>query len=539
VSAEQGAGVAADVMRPGQPGADELLEEATGDLPAVEADAPVEGEPPFPVSGRDVPLDSVAGPGRPLDIGFDAEADTNYSTTCCAQTVVSEILGRPVEHDELVSRAAEGGYLMFGEAGEVRGTSVAALPDLLAAYGIESRLTTGEENAWPQLDQALADGHRVVLPLGQPGYPGEEGDLAVAVTAVDRDRGIVEATDSAGSPPFQIPLDAFEESWRRGDFAITSVEDAPYDVLGMTMQAQLGPSASAPPLDGLPAAGDAALGDWWASEGSPSGCCMPPAEPADTPLQFTDQAGSVYELTGMDTTGNGQADVATLDANADGRADTWMFDTTGTGQADLLYYDGTGSGKPDSVSCCADDGRWSDPIPLTTALNFPAEGSRLGTPVAVPASSVPQGIAEMLPQVASTAGAPTTFTILSDTPAPTAGVDMSFSNQDAGFANEANPFVIAPSMVMAPTTEQTNALAAQWGRHWEGPNPFGVDIMNELRNGPRASSGDLFQFRADFQQAITGPERMGSAFLTPTGTEMRFNASTGTNVTVPRTNWAP
>jgi hypothetical protein len=456
--------------------------------PAPPPPASVEGEPPFPVSEREVPLDSVVGPGRPYDIGFDAEADTNYSSTCCGQTIVSEVTGRPVEREEIVQRAAEGGSLVFDDAGEVRGTSVTALPDLLASYGIESHLTTGEESAWQRLDRALADGHRVVLPLGQPGYPGVDGDMAVAVTAVDRERGVLEAADSAGNSPFQIPLDAFEESWRRSDFAMTSLEDAPYDVLGMTMQAQLGPSADTLPLDGLPSDGDAALGDWWASSGSPTGCCMAPAEPADTPLRFTDRSGSVYELTGMDTTGTGQADVATLDANADGRADTWVFDTTGTGQADLLYYDSTGTGGPDSVSHSADDGRWAEPMPLSTALDW----------------------------------APTTFSILSDTPAPTIGVDPGQ----------------AMSSVMAPAPEQANALADQ-GTYWPDAGPLGLDILDLLRNGPRPSSGDVFEFRANFQQAITGPERMGSAFLTPTGTEMRFNSSTGTNTTVSRTSWSP
>jgi hypothetical protein len=538
-------GDASDVMRPGQPGADELPEDVVSDAVPAESDwTSEEGESPFPVSEREVPLDSVAGPGRPFDVRFDAEADTGYSAICCAHTIVSEVSGRQVERDEIVSRAAEGGFLTFEDDGSVRGTPVDALSELLGSYGIDSSVRTGEDDAWQRLDDALAADRRVVLPLGQPGYPGNEGDLSVAVTGVDRASGTVLATDSGQNAPFQIPLDTFEESWRASDFAMTSIGGAPYDALGMTMQVELGPSASALPLDGLPADGAAALDDWWASSGDPSGCCMAPAEPAATPLEFTDQSGSVYELTGMDTTGTGQADVATLDANDDGQADTWMFDTTGTGQADLMYYDSTGSGEPDSVSCCADDGQWSGPVPLTTALNFPYEGQQIGTPVALPQGAVPQEFAEVLPQVvvepAPANQGPVTFNIISDTPVPTAGLDISFSNADAGFANEANPFfVIAPSMVMAPPSEQVNALSAQWGDHWAGPNPFGVDIMDSILTGPRSSPDGLFGFRADFQRAITGPERMGSAFLTPTGTEMRFDLRTGTNVTVPRTNWAP
>ena len=530
-------------MRPGQPGADELA----GDDLASESDAadvmrpgqPGADDSPFPVSEREVPLDSVVGPGRPFDVRFDPDAETGYSSICCAHTIVSEASGRPIEQEEIVSRAAEGGWLTFDEEGDVRGTPVDALSELLGSYGIESSLTTGEDNAWERLDEALAQDRRVVLPLGQPGYPGNDGDLSVAITGVDRSSGAVLATDSAANSPFQIPLDAFEESWRASDFAMTSVEGQPFDVLGMTMQAEFGPSTSALPLDGLPANGEAALGDWWASSGNPSGCCMAPAEPAGSPLEFTDRSGSVYELTGMDTTGTGRADVATLDANGDGEADTWMFDTTDSGQADLMYYDSTGSGEPDSVSCCSDDGQWSDPLPISTALNYAYEGQQVGTPVAVPQEAVPQEVARVLPQVvvesapASEGGV--TFNIVSDTPVPTEGV--TFTLAPGGLPNPNDVLVIAPSMTMAPTLAQVSAVSPTLAEIYADPNPLGRDILDLLRSGPRsdAPAGNLLGFQA----SMAAFDRMGSAMFTPTGMEMRFNPLTGSNVTVPRGNLAP
>ena len=530
---------AADVMRPGQPGADEPAgEELASDAGTLESYSETDGESPFPVSERDVPLDSVVGPGRPFDVRFDPEADSGYTSICCAHTILSEISGRPIEQEEIVSRAAEGGWLTFGDEGEVRGTPVDGLSELLGSYGVESSVTTGEENAFDRLDEALAADRRVVLPLGQPGYPGNEGDLSLAITGVDRSSGSVLATDSAANSPIQIPLDTFEESWRASDFAMTSVEGQPFDVLGMTMQAEFGPSTSALPLDGLPVGGEAALGDWWASSGDPSGCCMAPDEPAESPLQFTDPSGSVYDLTGMDTTGTGQADVATLDANGDGQADTWMFDTTDSGQADLMYYDSTGSGEPDSVSCCSDDGQWRDPVPLTTALNYAYEGQQVGTPVAVPQDAVPQEVAEVLPQVVispeSANEGGVTFNIISDTPVPTAGVDFTFASE--GLPQPGDTFVLAPSMTMAPSLAQASVVSPTFEQILADPNPLGREALDALRNGPGTPGPNgLWVTRGAFGD--TTLSSLGSAQLTPTGMVVRPDILTGTNHTVPRTNW--
>ena len=265
---------AADVMRPGQPGADEL--------PAEEA--------PFPVSERDIPLDSVVGPGQPFELRFEDSDDNAYTAVCCAHTIVSEISGDPVEKEDIVSRAAEGGWLTFDDAGSVRGTPVDALSELLGSYGVESSLTTGEGDAWERLDGALAADRRVILPLDQPGFGQYGEDVSVALTGVDRARGVVLASDSAEGAPFQIPLDTFENSWRASDFAMTSVADAPYDVLGMTMHADIGLASTAQPLDGMVVGGQAALGEWWATAAEPVGCCIAPAEPAETALEFTDQS---------------------------------------------------------------------------------------------------------------------------------------------------------------------------------------------------------------------------------------------------------
>ena len=503
---------AADVMRPGQPGADEL--------PAEEA--------PFPVSERDIPLDSVVGPGQPFELRFEDSDDNAYTAVCCAHTIVSEISGDPVEKEEIVSRAAEGGWLTFDDAGSVRGTPVDALSELLGSYGVESSLTTGEGDAWERLDGALAADRRVILPLDQPGFGQYGEDVSVALTGVDRARGVVLASDSAEGAPFQIPLDTFENSWRASDFAMTSVADAPYDVLGMTMHADIGLASTAQPLDGMVVGGQAALGEWWATAAEPVGCCIAPAEPAETALEFTDQSGSVYQLPGTDTTGTGQADLAALDANQDGVPDTWMFDTTGTGQADLVYYDSSGTGEPDSVSYSADDGQWADPLPLTTALNYALPEMQPGTPVAIPLNQMPVSIGE----------AAANFTVSGDQLASTGANLVITYDQPAEGANlvitdpqpQGGEFVVVPSPY-APTADQLNSAPGEWN----------LPPIDTSRPAPRLDPNftDVHSLRLGLQRAYAHQSIIGNSRFLPEGIERRFNPLTGSTIDVPRGSTFP
>jgi hypothetical protein len=567
---------ASDVMPGGQPGAEPLPEDLGIEPVPVEADWVSEGEPPFAVSEREIPLDSIVGPGQPFELRFDDQQDTGYCAVCCAHTVLSEVAGREIPREEIVSRAADGGWLSFGESGEARGTSPEGLGDLLDSYGIASSQTTGEADAFERLDRAIADDRRVIVPLDQPGFGAYGEDTSVAITAVDREAGTVLARDSAEGSPIQIPLGSFEQAWSTSDYTMTSVEDSPYDVLGMTLHPDFGLASSAEPLDGLPAGGAAALGDWWAAAGDPAGCCQAPEEAAATPLGFTDGSGDVHQLPGIDSSGTGQADTAQLDANGDGQIDTWMFDTTDTGQADLLYYDSDGAGQPDSVSCCADDGQWTEPGPLSTALNYWGPGQQLGTPIAVPESQVPAELAASLPTISAEtmasrsnlvisyeepANAPN-LVITNDVPAEGANLVISYDqpadapnlvityDQPAEGPNlvitdppaDGGGWVVLPSMSMAPTSDQQNALSAQWGDHWAGPNPFGVDLMQSVQNpSPRLDPNftDVYSLRRGLERMYAHQSIVNNVMLLPDGIERRFNPLTGSTIDVPRGSLFP
>ena len=498
------------VMGLGQPGT-----EAAEPAPVDESWAPA-GEQPFPVSEPDVPFTSAVGPGQPYEVGWAEQGATGHCTVCSTASVVSEVSGTRVDPDEVVRRAADNGMLEFGDAGEVRGTSPEATGELLASFGIASETTTGEADAWQRLEQSLAADRRVVLPLGQPGS-GPEGDITLAVGAVDRERGVVTAGDSVENAPLEIPMDTFESSWRQSDFSLTSIESAPYDLLGMTMHPSLGLQTSAQPLVGQPADGEAALGDWWSATETPSGCCTTPGDLAETPLEFTDSSGAVHQLPGLDTTDSGQADVASMDANGDGQDDTWLFDTTGTGQADLLYYDSTGNGQPDSVSCCGDDpGQWTDPLPLTTALGVVDPAQPLAAPLDIPIEAFPQEVRNELMIMPDLAPSPQAQ------PGPgeqtiSISPDLTLSPQEQ---SSGTPTIsIASSMWMLPNTGQADAL--------------GPDIL-EMLAGPSVSGPQLNLSNDVIARTLSSMSGMTSAMLTPPGTELRFNSSTGSTDLVSR-----
>jgi hypothetical protein len=486
----------------------------------VEQQAPPvpEPDPPFPVSERDVPLDTVVGPGRPYELRWEDQTDTGYCATCGPATIVSEVSGRPVERDEVVARAAEAGLLSFDDEGNARGTSPSAVGDLLAAYGVDSVATAGADDAWKRLDDALAADRRVVLPLDQPGYGKDGEQVSVAVTAVDSGRGVVLAADSAGGAPLEIPLDTFEQAWGQSDFALTSVSNAPYDLLGMTLHPELGPAMTTNPLTGLPTTGSAALGEWWAAADDPVTCCVAPAEPAATGLTFTDESGDTHVLPGVDTTGTGQADAATLDANQDGVPDTWMFDTTGTGEADLVYYDSTGTGEPDSVSYTADNGRWAEPMPLTTALNAALPGTTPGAPIAIPADQAPVDLIDLLSantvpadQLQSTGA---NLVITYDQPQ---GTNLVITDPQP----EAGEYIVLPSPYM-PTADQGVAVFGPLS-----PPLLGQSI-DPNAPVPRLDPNftDVFALRQGLQRAYAHQAIVGNVFLMPEGVRQAYDPLT-------------
>jgi hypothetical protein len=542
ISDDAGAADASAVMGPGQPGAEPLEDFVADDLGAedvavdelpaevapLEADWVSEGESPFAVSEREMPLDAIVGPGQPFELRFDEQQDNGYCAVCCAHTVVSEITGREVPREEIENRAAEGGWLSFGESGEVRGTSPEGLGDMLDSYGIATSQTSGEADAFDRLDQAIADDRRVIVPLDQPGFGAYGEDTSVAITAVDREAGTVLARDSAQGSPIQIPLDSFEQAWGESDYSLTSVDDAPYDVVGATLHPDFGLASSAEPLGGLPADGEAGIGDWWASAGDPVGCCQVPEQPADTPLEFSDGTGNVYQLPGLDTSGTGQADTAVLDANGDGQADTWMYDTTDTGQVDLMYYDSSGSGEPDSVSCCSAEGEWREPIPVTTALNAAVPGQQLA-PVAIPQDQVPAEVVENYPELFPTADQVAANTM-------TVNIEPLFVP-----SLEQPTYTIVSPGIMAPTAAQQEAMPLGIPA-WDGPgvDPY-ADIIDLLRSPSPASSGpvDLFQAQDLMSRTLASMDIAATAFTLPSGIERRYNPLTGSTIDVARGSMFP
>jgi hypothetical protein len=151
----------------------------------------------------------------------------------------------------------------------------------------------------------------------------------------------------------------------------------------------------------MAAGGQAATGDWWSSGAAPASCCVvAEGEQGEQGLEFVDAAGESYSLPGIDTTGNGRADVVAMDANQDGVVDTWMYDTTGSGDADLIYYDSDGDGQPDSVSFerSGGGGDWADPLPLTTALNAWAPATQPGDPSLIVQQPLTPELAQTLQQ---------------------------------------------------------------------------------------------------------------------------------------------
>jgi hypothetical protein len=112
-----------------------------------------------------------------------------------------------------------------GSVYEFDGTSPGDMVMLLAHYGIQSDLTTG--NTMAGLEQDLAGGHKVIAGLNAEtiwDYPPGQGqrtdaDHAVVVTGVDTGTDIVHLNDS-GIPTGrdeQIPMATFSQAWATSD----------------------------------------------------------------------------------------------------------------------------------------------------------------------------------------------------------------------------------------------------------------------------------------------------------------------------------
>jgi hypothetical protein len=223
---------------PTTPAPDSWTEEGySTDWGVVEPEWAVGGEDPLRVTEPDRPISGVFGPGHTLDVHWADQGDTNYCGLYSVRTILSE-LGRPVDMDEMVSRAAANGWFVYDEAtGEVKGIRPRDIDDILASYGVGSHQFGGPEaaqvadrEAWQALNTALANNQRVVVGVDgrefdQRGDVGTAGtidmDHFVAVSSVDYARGVVIVNDSARSAGLEIPLDVFFNSWRDSNFSLT------------------------------------------------------------------------------------------------------------------------------------------------------------------------------------------------------------------------------------------------------------------------------------------------------------------------------
>ncbi|MDQ3484711.1 MAG: C39 family peptidase, partial [Actinomycetota bacterium] len=238
----------------------------SSDWGQVDAEWAAEGEELYSVTEQE-PFSSLLGSGHAADIFWEDQGQTNYSGPYAIRATLSELYGYDVDVNEIIERSAQNGWLVFDDAGEVKGVYAEHIDDMFASYGVPSRDLYGEAGAWENLNNALTNNQRIVLNLDGkeldagtsvgdvPG--GLDSDHFVAVTGVDYARGVVIVNDSARGAGLEIPLQTFYESWRDSDFrmTVTDIAAAPtaqaaafnteapdYATLGMTMQPSLAES---------------------------------------------------------------------------------------------------------------------------------------------------------------------------------------------------------------------------------------------------------------------------------------------------------
>ena len=204
----------------------------------VEPEWAVAGEQALSVLPADGPMTGVFGPGRIADVHWDYQGQTNYCGLYSVRSIISELHGQKLDVNEMVNRAAANGWLVYDDAGQVKGIRPSHLDDIFASYGVGSRNFGGPENpavsdteAWHALNTALVNNQRVVFGVdgGEFDRVGEEGqgidfDHFVVVTGVDYDRGVVTINDSARSAGLEVPLDVFFNSWRDSNFSMTTTD---------------------------------------------------------------------------------------------------------------------------------------------------------------------------------------------------------------------------------------------------------------------------------------------------------------------------
>jgi hypothetical protein len=209
------------------------------DWGVVQPEWAVGGEDPFPTTQIDHPLSGVFGPGHAADVHWAYQGQTQYCGLYSVRTILHE-LGRDVDMDEMVHRAATNGWFVYDAHGQVEGIRPRDIDDILASYGVGSHQFGGpdqphvaDRDAWQALNTALANNERVVVGVDgrefdqghDVGTPGAlDMDHFVAVTGVDYSRGVVILQDSARKAGLEVPLDVFINSWRDSNFSLTATD---------------------------------------------------------------------------------------------------------------------------------------------------------------------------------------------------------------------------------------------------------------------------------------------------------------------------
>jgi hypothetical protein len=191
-----------------------------------------EGQSPFPVSTEtETTIADEVGPGHEADIYWGDQGNTQTCALYSVRSILSEVYGQEVDIEEIIRRAEANNCIEFDARGEIAGVLPRKVDNIFASFGIPSYNVMGEDGAWEDLNDALANDQRVVLALDSKEIDAGRNvgdrvnpfdmDHAVSVTGIDYERGVVIVNDSARGAGLEIPIETFEKAWSDSDYSMT------------------------------------------------------------------------------------------------------------------------------------------------------------------------------------------------------------------------------------------------------------------------------------------------------------------------------